>query len=96
LCKALSFSAVVVFGFLIYVVGRTINTAAVRIGTYFLSTLLIILIGVSRLYLNVHWPSILGGYVAGFIWLAFGVIVVNTIRQMVITGKVADMRNREI
>lgn len=34
-----------------------------------ISTLLIIIIGISRIYLGVHYPSdVLGGYIAGIIW----------------------------
>ncbi|KEO77145.1 phosphatase PAP2 family protein [Paenibacillus polymyxa] len=39
-----------------------------------LGALLIILIGLSRIYLGVHFPTdIVGGYIAGIIWLAFTV-----------------------
>ncbi len=82
-----SFSAVVVFGFLIFAAVRTVRTSSIRLGTYVLSILLIILIGLSRVYLNVHGLSIIAGYAAGAAWLAFGVVVVNTIRLMAINRK---------
>uniref|UniRef100_UPI00398B28DB phosphatase PAP2 family protein n=1 Tax=Paenibacillus peoriae TaxID=59893 RepID=UPI00398B28DB len=38
--------------------------------------MLILLIGLSRVYLGVHFPTdIAGGYMAGFIWLMFTVPV---------------------
>lgn len=47
-----------------------------------MSVFLIILVGISRVYLNVHWlTDVLGGYAAGFAWLIFSIIMVNTIRQ---------------
>jgi membrane protein DedA with SNARE-associated domain len=87
-----SFSAMVVFGFLIYMAGRTMNNAVMRRVLYLLSTLLIILIGIGRLYFKVNFLSVLGGYAAGLAWLAFGIVVVNTIRQMGIDRRNGGIR----
>ncbi|TXH60676.1 MAG: phosphatase PAP2 family protein [Bacteroidia bacterium] len=36
---------------------------------------IILMIGISRVYLGVHYPSdVIAGYLAGFIWLAFAII----------------------
>jgi undecaprenyl-diphosphatase len=51
---------------------------------YFLTIILVTLIlsiGFSRIYLGVHFPSdIAGGYIAGFIWVIFCIIIFNLIR----------------
>jgi undecaprenyl-diphosphatase len=45
-----------------------------------LFTVLIFLIGLSRIYLGVHFPSdVVGGFVAGLIWIAFCVVLFNII-----------------
>jgi len=77
-----AFSAMIVYGFLIYMAWRLIKSEALRFIIFFLSILLIIFVGISRIYLNVHWlTDILGGYAAGFAWLLFSIIMVNTIKQ---------------
>jgi undecaprenyl-diphosphatase len=61
---------------------KLINNSVLRIIIFSASILLIVFIGISRIYLNVHWlTDILGGYTAGFAWLAFCVTMVNAIKQ---------------
>ena len=61
---------------------KLINNRALRITIFSASILLIVFIGISRIYLNVHWlTDVLGGYAAGFAWLAFCITMVNTIKQ---------------
>jgi len=72
----------VVYGFLIYVTWKSVKSEALRFIMFFVSILLIVLVGISRIYLNVHWlTDVLGGYTAGFAWLIFSIIMVNTIKQ---------------
>jgi undecaprenyl-diphosphatase len=66
------FSATVIYGFCIYLTFRFINNATVKWTVSILMSLLILLIGLSRVYLGVHWFSdSLAGYATGFAWLLF-------------------------
>ncbi|WP_280956319.1 phosphatase PAP2 family protein [Aequorivita sublithincola] len=55
-----------------------------KILKYFLILLLVLFIlsiGVSRVYLGVHYPSdVAGGYIAGFIWVVFCIMIFNLIK----------------
>lgn len=61
--------AAVVYLTLGNLLARTENTAAMRLFIMGLATLLTVLVGVSRLYLGVHWPSdVLAGWAVGACW----------------------------
>lgn len=71
-------SAISFYGFLIYLCFGFNMNKWIKLGIIFFLTLLIISIGVSRIYLGVHFPSdIAGGFIAGLIWVAFCIIIFN-------------------
>ncbi|MBE9185469.1 phosphatase PAP2 family protein [Microcoleus sp. LEGE 07076] len=60
--------SMVVYGLLGYLLGSRFPKQRWLI--YSLTVVLIAAIGLSRLYLGVHWPTdIIAGYIAGFVWL---------------------------
>src|SRR3989338_7529834 len=64
--------AIILYGFLIYLVWKLPFQHKKFITTILVS--FIILVGISRIYLGVHWPTdIIGAYIIGFIWLIFGI-----------------------
>ncbi len=66
--------AVVFYGFLAYLIWRTVVNRNIRLNALLLSAVLILTVGFSRLYLGVHYLSdVLGGYVLGMIWLIIGI-----------------------
>jgi membrane-associated phospholipid phosphatase len=49
---------------------------------YFFAGLLILAVGLSRLFLGVHYPSdVLGGYAAGAVWMEVCITGVNIARH---------------
>jgi membrane-associated phospholipid phosphatase len=64
-------NSLVIFGSVAYIIGRLEPTALLERLTWLAAALLILGIGVSRVYLGVHYPSdVIAGFVAGFGWLA--------------------------
>ena len=61
---------VVFFGFVFFLTYVLLRRGVLRRSLLVLSGALIVLIGVSRVYLGAHWPSdVFGAYLAGGIWL---------------------------
>lgn len=69
-----SMSAMVLYGMLIYVSNKLIQNAVIRYSMTFFLSLLIIGIGLSRVYLGVHYISdVIAGFLIGLIWVRFSV-----------------------
>lgn len=73
-----SMSAMAYYGFLIYLCLRYNMRRWVRYVFVVLLMLLILSIGVSRIYLGVHYPTdVAAGFIGGLIWVAFCAVVFN-------------------
>ncbi|SDD94339.1 undecaprenyl-diphosphatase [Pricia antarctica] len=73
-------SAMAFYGFLIYLIYSFKLNHALKVLAITLLIFLILGIGVSRIYLGVHFPSdIAGGFIAGFIWVVFCSVAFNLI-----------------
>jgi membrane-associated phospholipid phosphatase len=78
-----SFTAMALYGFVIYLVWRVTGNDVVRIGSTILLTLLIFLIGLSRVILRVHWVSdVAGGLTLGLAWLVCSLILTRTFQAL--------------
>ncbi len=73
-------SAMAFYGFLIYLFYRFKMNRWLKYSTIILLLLIILSIGISRIYLGVHFPSdIAGGYIAGAIWVFFCILIFNLV-----------------
>lgn len=74
-------TAMAFYGFLIYLFYRFRMPLFWKYSIILLFAFLIISIGISRIYLGVHFPSdIIGGFIAGFIWVVFCALIFNVFR----------------
>jgi undecaprenyl-diphosphatase len=77
-------NAMVAYTVFAYLIARLESTAALRRTTFAVAALVILLVGLSRMYLGVHYPTdVLAGFAAGFAWAmacVFAVYVLADIR----------------
>jgi len=68
-------AAVVLAGLLTYLVWQNFKSRNVKILSGVLFILISLVVGFSRIYLNVHWLSdVLGAYSLGVFWLIFSIV----------------------
>lgn len=73
-------TAISFYGFLIYLIYNIKMKRIFKIGLIILFSLMIFFIGISRIYLGVHFPSdVAGGYIAGLIWIIFCIVLFHVI-----------------
>jgi membrane-associated phospholipid phosphatase len=74
--------AVVLYGTLAYFALLALRTRWTRAGVVFGTSLLVLLIGISRMYLGVHYLSdVMAGFAAGGVWLSTCITVMEFVRR---------------
>ena len=85
-------SAITFYGFIVYLSIILIKKAWLKYGVILLCIFMTALIGLSRIYLGVHYPSdILAGYMAGMGWLMFCIMILNLITLSKLKLEEADI-----
>jgi membrane-associated phospholipid phosphatase len=86
--KGLSFPSghalmsVTFYGLIIYMVFKSVKNRELKWTLITLLILLIMIIGLSRIYLRVHYASdVMAGYCIGFLWLVFAVYMLNRMEK---------------
>lgn len=70
--------SVAFYGFVIYLINKNVNNKIVKYSLDFLLVLIIVIIGISRIYLNVHFVTdVLGGAILGVICL---LMIINYVK----------------
>mgnify|MGYP000300465221 CR=1 FL=1 len=74
-------TAMAFYGFLIYLIATFKINQFLKFAIIVLCSFLILSIGISRVYLAVHFPSdVLGGFIAGFAWVALCILILNLLK----------------
>lgn len=76
-----SMTAMVCYATLAYLIARLVPSRFLRRFTIFVAGLIIVLIGLSRMYLGVHYPTdVAAGFIMGLAWSAFCALGLEAIR----------------
>jgi undecaprenyl-diphosphatase len=74
--------SLVAYGMLVYLIGRTMEPARRRVALGGCAAVLVLLIGLSRMYLGVHYFSdVIAGYAAGTVWLTACITGLEIVRR---------------
>jgi len=76
-------TAVAFFGLLIYLILRKAKSKKIKVASIWISILIVLLIGFTRLYLNLHWlTDVLGGLALGIFILTCCIILKNILIEV--------------
>ena len=91
-----AFASTVFYGMMVYLVFRLTERTWARAMAVVIGPLMILSVGLSRVYLNVHYLSdVLGGWLAGATWLGACLLVIDVVETRYRSrSEVREERNR--
>ncbi|MGH3880193.1 MAG: phosphatase PAP2 family protein [Actinophytocola sp.] len=83
-----SLTSTAVLGVLSVVVSIRLTARTARLATVAAGVILVVLVGISRIYLGVHWPTdVLAGWLIGAGWLAGCLLVYEALERRRLVGE---------
>ena len=83
-----SMIAICVYGIMIYLINKKIKNKRIKITLNILLSILILLIGISRIYVGVHYPSdVVGGFSLSLVILILNITFTDKLYGGIINGK---------
>ena len=76
-----SMTSMVCYATLAYLIARLVDSRFLRRFTFGLAAVIVVLIGLSRMYLGVHYPSdVLAGFTMGLAWASLCALMIEALR----------------
>lgn len=73
-----SMGSLIFYGFVIYLIGRTLLSKGLKWMIAGVTSILVLCIGLSRIYLGAHFPSdVISGFLAGAVWLTVCILALE-------------------
>lgn len=77
-----SMGSMILYGCIAYILYKVYKHTWAKIAGALIGIVLIFIVGISRIYLGVHYPSdVVGGYIAGGFWLLFCILIFTIIEK---------------
>lgn len=83
-----AFASTVFYGMAVYLVWRMTESRPARITALVLGPLMFLTVGLSRVYLNVHFiTDVVGGWLSGIAWLGANILIVDVVESRTRSGR---------